>query len=64
MISRRDMLKTSGAAVAGLAALPGAWRELVAQQQEDLTRYVDPFIGTGGHGHTYPGVQVPFGACS
>jgi len=25
------------------------------------TNYVDPFIGTGGHGHTYPGVTVPFG---
>ena len=23
--------------------------------------YVDPFIGTGGHGHTYPGAAVPFG---
>ena len=23
--------------------------------------YVDPFIGTGGHGHTFPGVVVPFG---
>jgi len=23
--------------------------------------YVDPFIGTGGHGHTFPGVTVPFG---
>lgn len=23
--------------------------------------YVDPFIGTGGHGHTYPGATVPFG---
>ncbi len=26
-----------------------------------LTEYVDPFIGTGGHGHTYPGATVPFG---
>ena len=23
--------------------------------------YVDPFIGTGGHGHTYPGAAAPFG---
>ena len=22
---------------------------------------VNPFIGTGGHGHTYPGATVPFG---
>jgi predicted alpha-1,2-mannosidase len=27
----------------------------------DLARHVDPFIGTGGHGHTYPGATVPFG---
>ncbi len=26
-----------------------------------LCFYVDPFIGTGGHGHTYPGVSLPFG---
>lgn len=23
--------------------------------------YVNPFIGTGGHGHTYPGASMPFG---
>lgn len=23
--------------------------------------FVNPFIGTGGHGHTYPGAVVPFG---
>jgi len=28
---------------------------------QDLVKYVDPFIGTGGHGHTYPGATVPFG---
>jgi predicted alpha-1,2-mannosidase len=26
-----------------------------------LVDAVDPFIGTGGHGHTYPGATVPFG---
>jgi predicted alpha-1,2-mannosidase len=25
------------------------------------TNYVNPFIGTGGHGHTFPGATVPFG---
>ena len=29
--------------------------------QKDFTKYVDPFIGTGGHGHTFPGPTVPFG---
>ncbi|MDH3491935.1 MAG: GH92 family glycosyl hydrolase [Acidobacteriota bacterium] len=27
----------------------------------DYTRWVDPFIGTGGHGHTFPGATTPFG---
>ncbi|PBJ04878.1 GH92 family glycosyl hydrolase [Flavobacterium sp. ACN6] len=30
-------------------------------QQNFAANYVDPFIGTGGHGHTYPGATVPFG---
>ncbi|MFN5182973.1 MAG: GH92 family glycosyl hydrolase [Bacteroidota bacterium] len=29
--------------------------------QNSLASYVDPFIGTGGHGHTFPGATVPFG---
>jgi predicted alpha-1,2-mannosidase len=28
---------------------------------QQLTKYVDPFLGTGGHGHVYPGATVPFG---
>jgi putative alpha-1,2-mannosidase len=32
-----------------------------AQKKKDYTQLVDPFIGTGGHGHTYPGAVVPFG---
>jgi predicted alpha-1,2-mannosidase len=28
---------------------------------EQNLAYVDPFIGTGGHGHTFPGAVVPFG---
>lgn len=30
-------------------------------QQNDLTEYVNPFIGTGGHGHVFPGPTMPFG---
>lgn len=29
--------------------------------QKDYTALVNPFIGTGGHGHTYPGASMPFG---
>lgn len=32
-----------------------------ADTTTNLTQYVDPFIGTGGHGHTFPGVVLPFG---
>ena len=28
---------------------------------QDYHYYVNPMIGTGGHGHTYPGATVPFG---
>ncbi|WP_298712678.1 GH92 family glycosyl hydrolase [Chitinophaga sp.] len=30
-------------------------------QQKDYAHKVNPFIGTGGHGHTYPGPSMPFG---
>jgi len=30
-------------------------------EAQDLTKYVDPFVGTGGEGHTYPGATLPFG---
>lgn len=33
----------------------------VAVKNQPLISYVNPFIGTGGHGHTYPGATVPFG---
>ena len=29
--------------------------------EKQLIDYVNPFIGTGGHGHTYPGAASPFG---
>lgn len=34
----------------------------LSAQTRDFTKYVNPFIGTGGHGHTFPGATVPFGA--
>jgi predicted alpha-1,2-mannosidase len=32
-----------------------------AAAQSKVTNYVNPFIGTAGHGHTFPGATVPFG---
>ena len=31
-------------------------------QAQKLTDYVDPFIGSGGHGHVFVGANVPYGA--
>lgn len=30
-------------------------------QAQNYSRYINPFIGTGGHGHTFPGATAPFG---
>ncbi|WP_292901361.1 GH92 family glycosyl hydrolase [Nonlabens sp.] len=32
-----------------------------ASADRSVTEYVNTFIGTGGHGHTYPGATMPFG---
>ncbi len=32
-----------------------------AGYSQRLVDFVNPFIGTGGHGHTYPGASLPFG---
>lgn len=42
--------------------LVAAWMLLAAGQAfPQFTQYVNPFVGTGGHGHTYPGATMPFG---
>lgn len=33
-----------------------------AQAQKQPVDYVDPYIGSGGHGHVFVGASVPFGA--
>ena len=32
-----------------------------SHKEEDFTSYVNPMIGTGGHGHVFVGANVPFG---
>ncbi|MGA8432364.1 MAG: GH92 family glycosyl hydrolase [Candidatus Sulfotelmatobacter sp.] len=71
MISRRSFMAALSAfpvsRLLGSHALAGAVRPpLPASAEapsapEDITRYVKIAIGTGGHGHTYPGATVPFG---
>ena len=67
LISRRSFLSGSSALVlCGLQKAHGALRQ--SRVQDPLTpapdgvcRFVKIEIGTGGHGHTYPGATVPFG---
>ena len=44
-----------------LLCLAACSTEPKADYVADPASYVDPFIGTGGHGHTFPGATVPFG---
>ncbi len=50
-------------AVFAMGALLGAGTALADARDVGEQAYasVDPFIGTGGEGHTYPGATVPFG---
>ena len=44
-----------------LFALAACNTQPKADYVTDAAQYVDPFIGTGGHGHTFPGATVPSG---
>src|SRR2546426_8158002 len=67
MITRRgffgSMLALPG--LLGLRREIGGLRSVLAiptdVSDQDLTQFVKIRIGTGGHGHTYPGATVPFG---
>ncbi|GGK47428.1 hypothetical protein GCM10007963_14640 [Lutibacter litoralis] len=45
----------------GTSSCKDSKNEIKTIPQINLTKFVNPFIGTGGHGHTYPGATVPFG---
>ena len=45
----------------GAFFLMGCKTDNVLPSLKNITSYVNPFIGTGGHGHTYPGATLPFG---
>jgi predicted alpha-1,2-mannosidase len=40
---------------------PVCYKWEVDSAKFDFAKYVDPMIGTGGHGHTFPGACAPFG---
>ena len=43
------------------ALLSAACTRQAPPSGDDFTRFVDPHIGTGGHGHVFVGANVPFG---
>ncbi|MEI6666529.1 MAG: GH92 family glycosyl hydrolase [Acidobacteriota bacterium] len=73
MVTRRDVIKGACATGALLAAGsvaegwpqapsgPGSQPAPPIDAREHVAQFVDPLIGTGGHGHTFPGAVVPFG---
>jgi len=60
---RRLLFLATGLVLAAAACEPldPPPRRGSVEDLDPLTRFVDPFIGTGGHGHVYPGATVPFG---
>ncbi len=70
MVTRRRFLQ-GAVALALLERIdpPAAWasmrdagaRGAPLNAAADVSRYVDVFVGTGGHGHTCPGATVPWG---
>lgn len=55
-------LKNISALIVASATLFCACNNKEPQSQIDnLTQYVDPYIGTGDHGHVFLGANVPFG---
>lgn len=45
-----------------LSGLTSCKQEAVIENTPNFTQYVDPYIGTGDHGHVFLGANVPFGA--
>ncbi len=61
MISRREFI-AAAVAVGATATLPTTAFALDPKATDEILRWVDPRIATGGHGHCFPGASMPFGA--
>jgi predicted alpha-1,2-mannosidase len=49
-------------ALLALNSFSQSHKKTVATKKASLTKYVDPYIGTGFHGHVFVGANLPFGA--
>ena len=66
MVSRRRFLQAASAAsclplLGRVNALAAVAAPMPAGEGEDLTKWVNIRVGTGGHGHCFPGAVMPFG---
>jgi len=59
MLYRSIMLAVAWAAALSATSVWAA--NPAPNPRSDLARYVNPMVGTGGHGHTFPGPTLPFG---
>ena len=67
MVTRRTFLGTLSLAACSNLALPRGISQRMLRaagtpDSDDVTSHVNIIIGTGGHGHCFPGATVPFGA--
>ncbi|MGI4829547.1 MAG: GH92 family glycosyl hydrolase [Janthinobacterium lividum] len=62
MISRRSFLQSASAVCASAAFPLPTFALPEGEAARDPLHWVDPRIGTGGHGHCFPGASVPFAA--
>jgi predicted alpha-1,2-mannosidase len=62
LISRRTFLQSASVACASAALPHSALAQIQDLSDSDPLRCVDIRIGTGGHGHCFPGSSVPFAA--
>ena len=58
MKSQSILITASAVCLATLAACGGSDNQ---PESANLTEFVDPYIGTGAHGHVFLGANVPFG---
>ena len=56
-VSMKRLATTTAALLLAVLAIPGAAEE----PAPEILTFVDPMIGTGPEGHTFPGATAPFG---
>lgn len=61
MQTRREFLALAGLAASSSLLEGTTLAEPATAAGADMTRYVNVFAGTGGHGHVFPGPTMPFG---